>query len=476
MGVSTFIPKPHTPFQWDRQITIEDTQHKHRLLRDIFGKDGPKFGRHDALMSFLEGVISRGDRRVGRLLLLAWQKGARFDGWNEHLRWDAWQEALAEWGPNTDDYLGERGLDETLPWDHIDVLVTKKYFRDEYLTSRENRLTSDCRYTKCNDCGVIHDETKLCANMLKTSRQGIKIERNWKRPAHLGGGMSEVGNGTGPAPVTGIAGSKNAAERKPGCGIAPASHLSSPPSHIHKGQGGAPVIPIQAEEAPDDWRRPEAPAPACRLIATFAKHGTLRFLSHLELNSVFQRAMRRANLPVAMSQGFHPQPKLAFATPLPTGLESFGEFADITLTEEIAPEDFRARFNAAAMEGLEVLSVQSAPLEGKSLQAQVVAAEYEAWVPGAVMPPEAVRSQATAFTGSESHVVTRRTKNGPKSVNIRALVEDLDVREDAGGCRLLMRLTDRPGAKGRPEELLAVLTGGGADACRIRKTSTQLVP
>jgi radical SAM-linked protein len=200
----------------------------------------------------------------------------------------------------------------------------------------------------------------------------------------------------------------------------------------------------------------------------------MRFLSHLELFRVFQRAMRRANLPVAMSLGFHPQPKLSFATPLPTGLESRGEFADITLTAEIAPDDFKARFNAASAEGLEILGVEAAPLEGKSLQARVVAGEYEVFIPGDAVSPEALRARAAAFEASESHVVTRRTKNGPKPVDIRALAERLEIEASGEGSHLRMRLTDRPGAKGRPEELLTALLGEHAETVRVRKTATQM--
>lgn len=449
LGVSTFVPKPHTPFQWDRMINVEETEYKQHLLRKLLGRHGPKFGRHDAQTSYLEGVVSRGDRRIGRLLYLAWQNGARFDGWNEYLRWDAWQQAFAAWGVDPDAYLAEIPRERPLPWDHIDVLVTKQYFLDEFELSRENRLTPDCRYTKCNDCGVIHSETKLCARMLKTSRTGIKIEREWKRPAHLGGPAAQIAG-----PDTGVAGSKNALERK--------------------GQGGAPVIPMQVEPVSDDWRRPAAPEPVARLVVRYAKTGLLRFLSHLEWNNVVQRTLRRASLPVAMSQGFHPQPRLAFATPLPTGMASEGELMDVTLTEDVPPADFVARFNAAAPEGLVAHEAWSVALESKSLMAQVRASEYEAHVPAHVADAEDLRTRTDVFVAKGSHLLTRRSKKGDKDVDIRPLVERLHVRPNGEGTVLAMRLVDTSGAKGRPEEIVSALLGKDAGAAHILKTETVL--
>ncbi|HEY3267946.1 MAG TPA: TIGR03960 family B12-binding radical SAM protein [Armatimonadota bacterium] len=446
LGVSTFVPKPHTPFQWDRQINVEETHYKHFLLRRILGRNGPKFGHHDAVTSYLEGVMSRADRRAGRLLFLAWQGGARFDGWNEHLKWDVWEKALAEWGPDPDSFLAEIPRDRPLPWDHIDVQVTKQYHLDEYALSREGRLTPDCRYTKCNDCGVIHDFTKLCAGMLKTTRQGIKIERNWKRPAHLGGAAATLAG-----PETGIEGSRNAAERR--------------------GQGGAPVIPLLAEEPSDDWRKPDAPEAVCRLVFRYSKTGLLRFLSHLELASVVQRALRRANLPVAMTQGFHPLPKLAFATPLPTGMESVGEWADVTLTAEVSPEEFAQRLNAVLPDGLSVSHAQSRPMDGKSLMARVEAADYEVHVP---LAPDAVCVNVEAFLASASHVVARDTKNGRKDVDIRLLVQALSVVPNESGAVVRMRLVDTSGKKGRPQEVLGAIIGDTAPSASIRKTATIL--
>lgn len=404
LGVSTFIPKPHTPFQWDGQITIEETFAKHDLLRRVLGRNGPKFGRHDAEMSALEGLFSRADRRIGRLLHIAWRKGARFDAWTEHFNWPLWQESIAEWGLNPDDYTGPIPLDRPLPWDHIDVLVSRDYLRKEYETSREGGLTRDCRYTKCNDCGVIHAEKASCTAMLKASRDGVRIEREWNPPE--------------------------------------ASEVAGPESDVRT-----------------------------RLVVTFAKEGSLRFLGHLELANAFQRVLRRAGIPVVMSQGFHPQPKLSFATPLPTGMESQNELADVLVAGSITPEEFMQRFNDAVPLGLRAIEAVERSLTGASLMARTLAGEYE--IVGPVV--EDIEERIADVLGRNVIEVTRKSKQGPKTVDIRPFIEALRAETRDGLTVVTARLSDRPGRKGNPAEVAALLWPvESLSSCRIVKTETIL--
>lgn len=175
LGVSTFCPKPHTPFQWERQISVEETESKQDMLLKGL-RPGVKFGRHNAFESFIEGVISRGDRRTGRLLLEAHRLGCRFDGWHEHLAPDKWREAFRRWGLNPAEQLRGRELTEPLPWDHIDILVSKSWQQEEYRRSRGLAWHGDCRQAKCSQCGVIDREKTLCVTMLRASHRGKKEE------------------------------------------------------------------------------------------------------------------------------------------------------------------------------------------------------------------------------------------------------------------------------------------------------------
>jgi radical SAM family uncharacterized protein len=126
VGVSTMVPKPHTPFQWAGQATREQIVEKVKILREGMRDRGLRFSWHDPESTHVEGLLSRGDRRVGKVILEAWKRGARFDAWNEHLSWDAWTAALEAMGLSMDFYTSrEKDVHEILPWDHVDVGVAR---------------------------------------------------------------------------------------------------------------------------------------------------------------------------------------------------------------------------------------------------------------------------------------------------------------------------------------------------------------
>lgn len=182
LGVSTFVPKPFTPFQWAAQIGLEETVRKQDVLYEALrDKPGVKFGRHDPEETFLEGLISRADRRAADLVELAWRKGCRFDAWREHLRFDLWMEAVEELGYDVEFALRERDVDERLPWDHLDVLVDKDWLAADWARAKRLEHAPDCRHRKCHKCGVIDHVRPLCASMLRKSVQGRKPESEWVR-------------------------------------------------------------------------------------------------------------------------------------------------------------------------------------------------------------------------------------------------------------------------------------------------------
>ena len=154
VSVSTFVPKPHTPFQWEPQISMEETEARHRLLRDGLSRRKLRFKHHDPRLSFLEGVFARGDRRLGRVLASAVELGCRFDAWSEHFNFDVWQEAFARHGIRPDAYLRERGESEILPWDHLDSGIDKAFLARERAKAAIGAATPDCRKGECSRCGV----------------------------------------------------------------------------------------------------------------------------------------------------------------------------------------------------------------------------------------------------------------------------------------------------------------------------------
>lgn len=154
VAVSSFVPKSHTPFQWSRQISEEEIIARQRLLRQELKKRKLNFKWHDARLSTLEGVIARGDRRLGKVLLSARQLGCRFDGWGEHFDASLWQQAFSDCGIDPAWYHRQRDPGEILPWDHLDFGVTKDFLKGEFERAKDGIYTEDCRNGRCSGCGV----------------------------------------------------------------------------------------------------------------------------------------------------------------------------------------------------------------------------------------------------------------------------------------------------------------------------------
>ncbi|MBZ0269070.1 TIGR03960 family B12-binding radical SAM protein, partial [bacterium] len=182
VGVSTFVPKPFTPFQWERQIDMEETKHKQAILRREMNVRGIRLRPHEAENSWLEGLVSRGDRSVGELFELAWNEGCRLDGWSEHFDFRKWERAVEKWGRDPAHSLRERSVDEPLPWDHIDIFIEKKFLARDLASAKAEMekaaLTADCR-NGCHVCGVIHEDKQLCNTMIQTYKKGAKEIASW---------------------------------------------------------------------------------------------------------------------------------------------------------------------------------------------------------------------------------------------------------------------------------------------------------
>ncbi|MDT8902251.1 TIGR03960 family B12-binding radical SAM protein [Anaeroselena agilis] len=155
VSVSSFVPKPHTPFQWYGQDAVAELERKQQLLKSLFKDRSISFSWHDAHVSFLEAVFARGDRRLGEVLLAAWRRGAKFDGWSEYFKFTVWQDAFNETGVDPHFYAGrERTADEVLPWDHLSAGVDKSFLEREYRQALAADPTPDCRRGDCRVCGV----------------------------------------------------------------------------------------------------------------------------------------------------------------------------------------------------------------------------------------------------------------------------------------------------------------------------------
>lgn len=164
ISTSSFIPKPFTPFQWEAQDTIEVLREKQRYLKKEIKSKYINYTWHDPELSFLEAIFARGDRKIGQVLIKAWEKGCKFDSWDEHFRFNDWMDAFKECGIDSSFYANrKRSQDEIFPWDHIDVGVTKKFLAAENKKAYNEEITENCR-SNCSGCGAMSFGDTLCNN------------------------------------------------------------------------------------------------------------------------------------------------------------------------------------------------------------------------------------------------------------------------------------------------------------------------
>ena len=154
VSVSTYIPKAATPFQWEPMVNKEKLKDKINYLRFELNKKGINFSWNDEDLSLVESIFSRGDRRLSEVLISAWEKGARFDGWGDFFDMDLWLSSFQENDLDPDFYLRRRDMDEILPWHHINMGLNPKFLQREYEKALKSETTSDCRFDNCTGCNI----------------------------------------------------------------------------------------------------------------------------------------------------------------------------------------------------------------------------------------------------------------------------------------------------------------------------------
>lgn len=155
VSVSFFVPKTHTPYQWYPQQDVEEIHRKQQLLKSLINNRNISYHYHDGYTGYLEAVFARGDRRLGDVIVKAWEMGCKFDGWTEYFKYDTWLEAFKACGIDPAYYARkERSFDEPLPWDHLDSTVSKAFLRREWQQAIDAQLTGDCRRDVCRGCNV----------------------------------------------------------------------------------------------------------------------------------------------------------------------------------------------------------------------------------------------------------------------------------------------------------------------------------
>lgn len=307
VSLSGFVPKPHTSFETEGQISVAETERRLTLIQRAMRKASSKLHWHDPKQTVIEGVLARGDRRVGLVIEEAWRQGARLDEWTEHFRYELWEEAFSEHGFAMEAWLRDRKEEERLPWEHITYGVTKEFLNQDRKQSRQEKVVEDCRTGECYACGL------ACEVPQPGSAQS---QETIPKPAQGEYGRTK----------------KKLAQ-------------SSPLARAH--------VRLKYSKGPE-----------------------VRFISHLDLMRVFTRAIRRAGLPIAYSQGFTPHPRIAFGPPLPLGMTSMGEYLDMEFAKPLFGEVLE-KLNQALPKGIRALEAK--PIFGKatSLSSAIISADYD---------------------------------------------------------------------------------------------------
>ena len=442
-SVSNFVPKPHTPFQWVQQLSAEEVVARQNLLLREFSKKGLGFRYHDTRLSVLEGVFSRGGRHLSHTLQRAFELGCRFDGWSDQCRFDLWEQAFRETNIDVKQELRRRHLDEPLPWDHLHAGVTKQFLQRELARAFEGKLTPDCSVSRCTYCGACDFKTVRNIDYhlhgsKAAEHRGIRVAhwaaeviaatdgqdlaswepRGWKkvhRPEQIQNTPKEI-----------LACAPTASTRERAVGKLPPA---TPPRIL-----GTAEEWIEANGEGALQSSPPAPGgeACCRIRLTYVKKDRARFIGSVELTNIFYRALRRAELPIAFTQGHHPLPRVSFGPALPFGIESHCELADIYFTQVVDPTIVQTKLNQQLPPGLRVQYSELVELRGPSL-GQAIAGFVYAVKLAPVLADRGiafVEERLRNFRASEVFPIPKASGNGSGTVDARKIVSALDLTTD----------------------------------------------
>jgi radical SAM family uncharacterized protein/radical SAM-linked protein len=390
VSFAVFVPKVDTPFQWEPMLNLAEMRSRMGLLLDQLRKPGLKPKWNEVEASLLEGLLARGDRRLGPVIRRVQAKGARFDAWTEQLRLDYWLEALAEAGINPDQYLRARAFEEVLPWSHLRTGVRPEYLWQEREKAYLGITSPDCREGACGNCGACD--------------------------------FSEI----------------------------------------------RPWLNLPAETAAAEAAAPLIEELFTRFRINYIKDGAARLLSHLEVIDVFLRAFRRGGLSFRMTQGFHPQPRIVFASPLSVGVAGLDEYLEVEFSGPPQVEEIRQALAAQLPAGFAVRGVVD--LGDRPAKLGAIGARYRLESGQDLFDPGLLEKAWAA----EHLWVTKKSKKGFRKVDLKPLVNNINILTARA---VELNLIMGPEGTVRPRQAVEVLFGldsGAADGVQVFKTRTLL--
>lgn len=384
--ISPFVPKPHTPFQWRGMDSPEELDRKIALIRPLLRAKNISLSWHDPLCSRVEAAIARGDRSLGKVIYEAWQHGGKFeqDRFDPN-RWDAAFEAA---GADIASFANvDLPEDAPLPWDFVDMGVTKSFLAQENAIAELGEITLDCRFDACSSCGVREALTRIYGS-----------------PAEC-----------------------------------PPTSLSASP---------APSSDVDESEV-------SFPHSEWAILFTFSKGAQLRWLGHLDLMRVFERAIRMAKVDVAYTQGFNPRVKMSIASALPLGATADNDLLTIHFASQADPKEALIRLNKHLPEAIRLTSAQVLA-HGKV--PAITAGEFivDLKLHGDHTLKE-LKSAVTNLLAQQSIPQQRESGGKRRTVDLRPGVDDLRVESGEHGARLFIRVKHLDFTV-KPAEIVAILS------------------
>ncbi len=388
VSISPHIPKAHTPFQWERQDTKAEFLQKIDLLRSLLKSHKRiKLNWRESQVAEIECALGRGDRRLARVIHSAWKRGSRFDSWNEHFKYDNWTQSFQENEIAMSPYLQAMAETSPLPWDHIDKGVTKKFLWTEREKGYRGQSTGDCRESSCTCCG-------------------------WQRK----NGFREFVTCCEENRPTAGKGTRQAS----GAAANPANH-------------GAVRHESQALQT---------------IRVHYEKTGYIRFISHLDCMRLFDRALRRAEIPAAYSSGYNPRPKLSFSPALSLGYTSSAEYFDLELLESCGA-DLKERLNKVLPEGLTILEIRIISKKVPSLQSSITTLVYQVNLENNTVQQSALYN----LSNQPDIFISRFNKGKEQSIDIKPFIESISSHDGL----LKIQLNSQQGKTVRVEDILGYL-------------------
>ena len=350
VSVSTFVPKPHTPFQWEAQIPLDEMKEKLQFLKNQARENHLHLKWQDPHLSYLEGVFSTGGRELSQVLVEAHRLGCRFDGWSDQFRYTSWEKAFEKVGVEMDRHTRRRTFGDPLPWSFVETGVTTQFLWEEYQRGLQREVSPPCQEGPCHRCGV-------CDGEEITLRQFPASEN--------------------------LSSGNNAQQQSP--------------------------------------KKPTRRKVRLR----FKKEGDLRFISHLELASLFHRASKRADLSLGYSEGFHPMPRIIFASALPVGVESLSEVVELELEGTCSASDVQKRLNQGLPSGIEIIEAQEVPLSSP-ITPVIHRSIY--WIRlDQALAKEEVEKRIKKALSAEELIIHQERKGKQREVDILPLIEGVQV-------------------------------------------------